>query len=441
MPEIQVTLPLGWAPRDYQKPALSALESGTKRMCLVWHRRAGKDLFCVNWIATQIFQRVGSYWHVLPTYKQGRRIVWDGITKAGRLFLDHFPDSKNPGAGRLCVRRRDDMMQLWFANGSTYQVVGADEPDALIGANPVGIVFSEWSVMNPAVWTLLRPILAENGGWAIFIFTPRGRNHAYRTLKMAEGLPDWFSQVLTVDDTKAVDAEAIEADRRSGMSEHMIQQEYFCSFDAPLIGSYYGDIMAKMLEDKQITRVPYDPTAPVITAWDLGISDAMVVWFAQRVGREIRIIDYYRSSGKGMDHYAKVLHEKPYAYSEHLAPHDVKQREIGTGKSVLDQAAQLGLRMRVVPKVPVQDGILAVRALLPRCYIDEERCAHGIEALRSYTKEVIDEEQGPNRETVYRDTPLHNWASDPADAFRTLAVGLRPQASPSFTQPSARWVV
>jgi len=436
-----VTLPLHWKPRQYQQEAWNRLEAGSKRQALVWHRRAGKDLFCVNWIATQLFQRVGAYWHVLPTYNQGRKVVWEGMTRDGRLFLDHFPDSKNPGPGQLCIRRRDDWMQLWFANGSTYQVVGADEPDRLVGANPVGIVFSEWSVMNPEVWTYLRPILAENEGWAIFIFTPRGRNHAYRTLRQAEENENWFSQVITVDDTGAVSKAAIDEDRKSGMPENLVQQEYYCSFDAPLVGSYYGDLMAKAFEEKRIGRVPHEPISPVITGWDLGVRDETSIWFAQQIGRETRIIDYYHHSGVGIEHYAKILSEKPYVYQEHLVPHDAEQRELGTGKSALEIARSLGLRMRVVPRLSLQDGIQAVRVLIPKCWFDEEKTGVGIEALRQYTKEQVEMEAGPEGDPLYRDKPLHNWASHPADAFRTLAVGMRAVRTSAFRQPESRWIV
>jgi hypothetical protein len=367
--------------------------------------------------------------------------VWEGLTRDGRAFLDHFPDAKYPSPDKVCTRRRDDEMRLWFANGSTYQVIGADEPDRLVGANPVGIVFSEWSVMNPAVWTYLRPILAENGGWAIFIFTPRGRNHAYRTLHQAEKNPSWFSQVLTVDDTKAVPLEAIEEDRISGMPEHLIQQEYRCSFDAPLVGSYYGDLMSAALAEGRITKVPWEPMAPVTTGWDLGIRDSTVIWFAQHVGREVRLIDYYHHTGVGVEHYAKILAERPYTYVDHLVPHDATHSEVGSGKSLLEIARGLGLRLRVVPKLGVQEGIGAVRVLLPRCYFDEEKTEHGVEALRQYTKEQVEEEQGPQGETLYRDKPAHNWASHPADAFRSLAVGLRPPRGGPMRQPDSRWIV
>ncbi len=422
---MEVTLPYHWRPRDYQKAAWEALEGGTKRACLVWHRRAGKDLFSINWVASQVFERVGLYWHILPTYNQGRKVVWEGRTRDGRSFLDHFPDGNNPGPGNYVTRKRDDTMSMWFANGSVYQVIGADDPDRLVGANPVGIIFSEWSVMPPRVWEYLRPILAENGGWVIFIYTPRGRNHGYRTFKMAQETKGWFAEKLGVEDTSAVTMEAVEDERAAGMPEELVQQEFYCSFDAPLVGAYWGDLMSKMMEDERIAKIPWEPERPVTTAWDLGMADYTAIWFHQLVGHEHRLIDYYQSSGVGLDHYAKILAEKPYTYKEHLVPHDATVRELGTGKSRLEVARKLGLNMRVVPKLPIADGINAVRLLLPKMWMDEEKCQTGLEGLRQYTKERVLDEAGAHGEAVFRDKPLHNWASHPADALRTLAVGLR----------------
>ena len=418
---MNITVPLDWEPRPYQMPLWTALEQGCRRAAVVWHRRAGKDLFSLNFLATQLFQRVGIYWHVLPTYRQGRQVIWEGKTYDGRPFLSYFPEE-------TITRKRDDEMTLWFANGSRYQVIGADEPDRLVGANPIGIIFSEWSLMSPRVWELTWPILAENDGFAIFIYTPRGRNHGFRTLESAKRTPSWFHQTLTVDDTKAVDEAVIEEARVSGMPKEMIAQEFWCSFDAPLAGSYFGDQMEDALKAGRISNVPWEPTSAVTTAWDLGVGDATAIWFVQQVGKEVRVIDYYQSSGVGLDHYAKVLSEKPYAYSDPLAPHDMAVRELGSGgKSRTEMARSLGLRMRVNRRLSVEDGINAVRALLPRCWFDQKKCEKGIQAMREYTKQRLAGEQGPDGEAIYRDKPKHDWTSHPADAFRTLAIGLRPE--------------
>lgn len=428
--ETTLEIPIRWKPREYQMKAWQALQhDGFRRAALFWHRRAGKDLFGLNFIATKLMQRIGTYWHVLPTYRQGRNIVWNGYTRDGRPFLDHLPM-------QLHTRIREDEMSIWFRNpysgdqrGSLYQVIGADDPDRMVGANPVGVIFSEWALMKPGVWDYIRPILAENDGWAIFITTPRGKNHAWAMLESAKKDPEhWFWQVLTVDDTHAVPMEAIEADRRSGMPEEIVRQEYWCDFEAPLVGSYYADQMAYLMAEGRITKVPWEPDLPVTTAWDMGVNDASAVWFAQEHGREIRLIDFYYSSGVGLDHYAKILREKPYSYSRHLFPWDVRVREMTTGRSRVESLLRLGIRPTVTPQLGVPDGINAVRALLPRCWFDEEKVDVGIRALKEYTKETTGERDAYGR-PMFRDKPLHNWASNPADAFRTLAIGWRDRST------------
>lgn len=431
----EIDLPYQWRPREYQEPAWAALESGVKRLCLVWHRRAGKDLFAINWIAPAAFRRVGLYWHMLPTYSQGRKVVWEGSTRDGRAFLDHFPGYDDPGPDRVVVRKRDEQMALTLHNGSRYQVVGADDPDRLVGSNPIGVVFSEWSVMNPDIWGFIQPILAENGGWAVFIFTPRGRNHGWRTYDRSLTNPKWFTQKLAVSDTYKIDEqgarvhaiseEAIQEARDEGMSDAMVQQEFYVSFDAALEGSYYGDLMAKMLNEGRIMKVPHDPNYPVTTAWDLGMADAMSIWFIQCIGGQHRAIDYYWGSGVGIEHYVKFLKEKPYVYNDHIVPHDAKVRELGAGVERIESARLLGLVLRVLPKYGIKDGIDAVRRILPNCVMDKVKCESGIEGMRQYKKKKVSDQQGPEGQAVYADAPLHSWASNPADAFRQYAMGKR----------------
>jgi len=416
--ETSIVVPHKWLPRDYQKPAWHALEAGAKRLDLVWHRRAGKDLFGINWCATQSMVRPGVYWHMLPTYKQGRKIVWEGKTRDGRAFLDHFPE-------QLVTRKRDDEMSLWLEGGSLYQVVGADDADRLVGANPFGIIFSEWSLMDPRVWTLTRPILAENGGWAIFIYTPRGYNHAHKQREKAKGLKWWFTEKLGVDQTKAVPILAIDQAREEGMAEEMIQQEFYCSFEAPLVGSYYGKELAEALKGERIGSIPHEPKLPVDTFWDLGHRDKTCIWFHQHVGHEHRLIDFEYGSGAGLDHYVKILKEKPYVYGTHYGPHDASVHELGTGVSRIETLAGLGIQMEVGRKLPIDDGINATRLFLRKCWIDEKKCDYGLQGIRQYSKKDSGE-RDMNGQIIYQDRPNHNWASDPADALRTGAVGWRP---------------
>jgi len=416
----EITLPYNWRPRPYQLPACQALDNGVKRIISIWHRRAGKDLTAINMCAKKSFERVGLYLHLLPYYKQGRKIVWNGMDKTGKPFLSAFPEE-------IIASKNDQEMQLKLTNGSIYQVAGTDNIDSLVGINPVGLILSEYSIQDPHAWDLLRPILAENEGWAWFIYTPRGRNHGYVLLEKAKKNPRWFEQVLTVNDTNAIPMSAIEEDREMGMSEELIQQEYFCSFDAPLTGAYYAKQMAKALEDKRIGHFPYDPLLPVDTFWDLGVGDSTAIWFLQHVktstGGEYRIIDYYENSGEGLLHYIKHLKDKEYIYEEHWGPHDLKVREFGSeARTRWEIALSHGLRFNIVPRYSVEDGIEAVRNILPRCYFNTSSKGDmemGLEALRQYQKEWDD-----NR-NCFKSKPLHDWTSHAADSFRYLAVSVR----------------
>ncbi len=222
----EITIPHNFTPRPYQLPFLQAMERGVKRAALIWHRRCGKGKTLINFTAARMCERVGAYYHCFPEYNQGRKILWDGRDKDGFKFTDHFPREI------LAKPKNNTELKIEIRNGSIWQIIGADNYDSLVGPNPVGIVFDEWAVSDkyPHAWDYFRPILAENGGWAVFIYTPRGRNHGFDLYQNALGNPDWFCQLLTVRDTGAVTLEAIETERRAGMSDDMIQQEFYCSF-------------------------------------------------------------------------------------------------------------------------------------------------------------------------------------------------------------------
>lgn len=422
---VEITLPHEWRPRDYQKPLWRALLKGTKRAVAVWHRRAGKDSLGIHWTSIAAMERVGTYWHMLPTLRQGRLVIWDGITREGRRVMDAWPGYDRAGKpGSLVSKIRNDEMKLELANGSIWQVVGSDNYNSLMGANPVGVVFSEFSLADPAAWDFIRPILAENGGWALFLYTPRGPNHGQQLYDRATQAETWFAQKLTVDETGAISPEAIAEERQAGMSDEMIRQEFYCSFDAPLVGAYYGEQMTEAQDEGRICGVPHDPSTLVETWWDLGIGDATAIWFIQRVGREIHAVDYYEASGEALSHYAHVLGEKAkpkanggrgFEYGAHLLPHDAQARELGTGKTRVEVLENLGIKPEVQPIQRIEDGIEAVRNLLPMVWFDAERCKRGIDALRNYRKDYDETRE------VFRLRPIHDWASHGADAFRTGA--------------------
>jgi hypothetical protein len=382
----------------------------------IWHRRAGKDKSLINLLTKKAAERVGNYFYLFPTYSQGRKILWEGIDKEGFKFLDHIPKE-------LIANQNNQEMKIELVNGSTIRVVGTDNINSIVGTNPVGCVFSEYSLQDPRAWSFLRPILAENGGWAVFNYTPRGANHGKQLYELAKNDPEhWFVQRLTVDETQAIPVEVLERERAEMLqqtgSDALYMQEYYVSFDAPVEGAYYGAHMMRAEEEGRITRVPHDEAVLVNTYWDLGIDDSMTIWFVQMIGRELRIIDYYEASGEGLPMYAKVLKDKPYNYGEHWFPHDGEVRELGSGKSRREIAESLGIKPVRITKRPDQkeDGIEAVRSILSRCYFDEKKCEQGLNALRSYTK-VFDD-----KNMVYRPIPLHNWASHGADGFQTFAL-------------------
>lgn len=421
----EILLPNNWNPRDYQLPAWTALESGIKRALLLWHRRSGKDDLCLHWAATQAMQRVGNYWHMLPQYAQARKSVWEAVNpKTGKRRIDEaFPDA-------ICATKRSQDMFIRFKNGSTWQLVGSDTYNALVGSPPVGVTASEWALADPAAWAYLRPILLENGGWAVFITTVRGKNHVWRMYEGAKSDPDWFVQILTARETgvlsdQALDKERLEYQREYGPEDGdaLFAQEWMCDWQAAIVGSYYGRMMRDLETSGQITSVPYDPQALVHTAWDLGLNDQTAIWFFQVIGREIHVIDYLENSGQPLAWYAGEVHRRGYAYGEHILPHDAEAKELQTNRSRTETLRGLNLNCRVLKasgaeRILVADGINAVRSVLPRCWFDAKKCERGIEALKAYRREWDEKKKS------FHDSPVHDWASDPADAFRYLALGI-----------------
>jgi len=347
---------------------------------------------------------------MFPTYAQAKKVLWDGRDREGFPFMAHIPREIVKTSNETELRKE-------LVNGSAIQLIGTDNIDSVLGTNPIGCVFSEYAMQDPRAWDYMRPILRENGGWAIFDYTPRGKNHGYALYQMARSNPEWFAEVLTVDDTRALSPGDIDKERKEGMSEELIQQEYYCSFEGVQFGAYYGKQLQQAEQDKRIGNVPYETELGVETWWDLGIGDSTSIWFTQSVGREVRIIDYYEASGEGFPHYAKVLQGKPYVYSQHHAPHDIEVRELGSGRSRREVAQSLGITFQVVPNISIEDGIEAARAILSRCWFDKNKCERGLNALASYHKDWDD------RLKTWRSQPQHDWASHAADAFRYLAVG------------------
>lgn len=413
----EITLPHNFKPRDYQLPLLEAMDRGYKRAVQVWHRRAGKEKTdFAGIICKKMMQRVGSYYYVFPKLTQGRKILWDGMDKSGFKFLDHFPKALLKGSPNQTE------MKFTAINGSVFQVVGSDHFDSVMGTNPVGMVFSEYSLQDPMCWSYFRPILAENGGWAIFNFTPRGENHAHQIYNLAKKDPKrWYSQLLTVDDTHAVAPEVLEQERdeiiQLNGNDALYWQEYYCSFSVAISGAYYAAQIDRAYKGGRIGNVPHDPRVTVDTWWDLGINDRMSIWFTQTVGQERRVIDYYENMDTGMPHYIAKLQEKNYIYGKHTAPHDISQRELMNGQTRIKTADALGIKFEIAPRTPVVDGIDSVRGIFDFCWFDGDKCREGLNALKNYRK------QFDEKRKTYLNKPYHDWASNGADAFRTMAVG------------------
>lgn len=419
-----ITLPNDWEPMPHQVPLYAALDNGIKRADLCWHRRSGKDSCCVNYTAKSMWERVGNYWHLLPTQKQARKAIWNGIDREGRRIIDQaFPKA-------LRTRSDGTEMLIEMKSGSTWQLCGSDNYDSLVGSNPVGVVFSEWALCDPKAWDYVRPILTENGGWAIFIYTARGKNHAYRMHQMAQKNESWFSSTLTVDDTARhdgspiIDEEAIQAERDEGVGEEVIQQEYYCDFDIAMPGAYYAAALAKCRKEKRIGVVVPDPHLPIKIFVDIGgtgaKSDAFTMWACQFVGQQILVHNYYEAVGQPIKTHLKWLRSEGYDADEAeiYLPHDGDTNDKVYDVSYASELKKAGYRVTVVPnqgKGAAKTRVEKARKEFDRVWFNEETCQAGIEALGSY-HEKWDEKRNIGL------GPEHDWSSHAADAFGMMAV-------------------
>lgn len=390
----------------------------------VAHRRAGKTVANIN----ELVKGAAScpldnprFAYIAPYLNQAKDIAWTYL-KEYTAFI--------PG-----VKRNEGELYVEFptAKGvARIRIYGADNPDRLRGIYLDGVVLDEYGDMDPSIWVnVLRPALADRKGWAAFIGTPKGKNGFHRVWMAAANDPDWTRLQLKASESGLLDPAELEAAAKE-MDADTYEQEFECSFEAAVKGAYYGDLLADADKTKRIRPVPYDPTIPVYTAWDLGMADSTAIWFAQIINREFWFIDYLKGEGVGLDWYAKQLGERPYSYGGHILPHDVRVRELGTGKSRLEVLETLGIRATIAPQLTVADGIMAVRGILPRCWFDEDKCSDGVEALRMYRRERDDKRK------EFRLNPVHDWTSHPADAFRMFAVAYEQFQSSGWGAPIGR---
>lgn len=396
-----------YRPRPLQRVLHAALDAHRFAVA-VCHRRFGKTVLAVNQLQKRALlcdKPRPRFAYIAPTYRQGKAVAWD--------YMKHFA-APIPGH-----QVNESELRIDYPNGGQVRIYGADNPDSLRGIYLDGVVLDEYGLMDPIAWEeVIRPLLTDRQGWAFFVGTPNGKNQFWKIAQEAQTTPGWFYAVYRASQTGLLPAAELQS-ARATMTQDQYLQEFECSFEASVRGAVYAREMQQAREDGRLTLVPYDPALPVDTNWDLGYRDATAIWFSQSAyAGAVRLIDYYEGTQHALDHYAQVLKSKPYLYGEHWFPHDVEQTELGTGHSLLETARELfrGQIVRVAPRLPVEDGVHAVRMLLPKCYFDAKQCERGIETLTNYRWDLN------SKIKEFTHLPVHDQWSHGADAFRTLAV-------------------
>ncbi len=416
-------------------PVWSYMENGGTRCVVVAHRRWGKDDVALHFTSCAAHQRIGNYWHMLPKYEHARIAIWDAINPhTGKLRVDEaFPEA---------IRKKSNQqeMKIDFRCGSTWQLVGSDNYNKFVGAPPIGIVFSEWALADPKAWAFIRPIIEENGGWVMFVFSSRGNNHGKAIYEFAKSQPGWFAEFVTADTSPVFSAPQLKRIQQEMIAElgdpgtglALFNQEYNCSFEGAVPGAYFARQMTAAQSEGRITEVPWQPGVEVDTFWDLGVDDSMTIWFLQHIGQQYRFLDYYENSLFGLEHYAKVLKEKPYVYGNHYMPHDAAVREMSSGeiaRTRQEVAEALGIKpVLVVERAKNMDVIVnvhipAIRNILPACWFDSKNCERGIAALGGYRAEYDDKKK------KLGNRPVHDQWSHGADGFRTFVTGYHKEES------------
>jgi len=425
---------LGYAPRAPQLALHHAME-GHRWVVAVCHRRMGKTVAAVNHLimkALECQKERPRFAYIAPTLKQAKLVAWD--------YLKHYTD---PVPER---EQRESELMVNLPGGRRVTLFGADNPDAIRGAYFDGVVLDEYGLQPPNLFPeVVRPLLSDRQGWATFLGTPNGRNEFYRVWQRAQQdeTGQWAGVMFKASQTGIITAEEL-VDARAAMTEEQYLQEYECSFEAAVRGSIYGSELDLARQEGRITLVPVDPILPVHTTWDLGMGDATSIWFSQHTKTgEVRLVDYYEASGEGLPHYVSVLQQKGYAYGEHYAPHDIQVRELSSGRSRWEVAQGLGITFKIVPRIArrtgneLEEGIHAARMLLPKCWFDTKKVATGLDALQHYRRDFN------ARLGEFKATPIHDWSSHAADAFRYLAIWAsapKQEREPVYTRPLPKGV-
>lgn len=414
-----IQIPHNFSPRDYQKPLWNCLNNWYKRAIAKWHRRAGKDKTLFNLMVKEAIKEKGVYWYLFPTYAQAKKVIWDWIDKTWFKFLDHIPKE-------LIKAQNKTDLSIELINWSLIQLIWTDKFDSIRWVTLKGCIFSEYAFQNPIVWDVIRPILAESGWWAIFNSTPNWKNHFYDLFMLASENENWFTESLTVENTWAVDLSVIEEDRKSWMTEEMIQQEYYCSFDVWAIGSYYIDQINEARNSWRITEIPLNKYEKVDIFIDIWVNDSFTLWFKQNDWLFFNFINYYENNGKQLDYYfnyiTDFLEEKSLTLWKIYIPHDWNNKAhsfLVSWETILDKFKKCfwieKIKLIERPK-SVMDGIDSVRGIFLKCRFDKENCKQWISCLENYRKKYDETKK------VFLKEPLHDWASHWADAFRYFAI-------------------
>lgn len=383
---------------------------------LVWHRRAGKTVACINDLIDKAIQCpliMPRYGYIAPLYKQAKDIAWKYLKFYAAPLIDKIMESE---------------LSVTLKNGAEIRLYGADNPDALRGVYFDGVIIDEYGQVSPRLFgEIIAPTLADRKGWCVFIGTPAGPNHFYDLWKDAANDSKWFTKMLKSSASGILDAEELEMlAHLPGSDEDTFNQEFECDFHAAIRGAYYGKLINKLEAKGGIFGdYAYDPNRAVLTAWDIGYSDDTSIWFFQHDGKTIRIIDFFTVSGYSVDDVLEELCSRPYAYGDAFLPHDAKNKSFQTGKSTRELLIAGGMKTRLVPNLSVQDGIQAVRKTLPTMQFNTScpSVTVGINALRVYQREWDDKKR------MFKEAPLHDWSSNPADAMRMLALAMNPSAA------------
>tara|TARA_B100000989_G_scaffold95877_1_gene69769 strand:- start:5506 stop:6690 length:1185 start_codon:yes stop_codon:yes gene_type:complete len=368
----------------------------------------GKTVMAINHLlraAVLCPKKAPRYAYLAPTYRQAKAVAWD--------YLKQF------AGGIPGIKFHETELRCDLPNGGRISLLGAENPDSLRGIYLDGCFMDEVADMPEKVFPeVIRPALSDREGFCYFVGTPKGQNAFFEMYEQATNNNDWYTAVHKASETAILNATELRS-AKEAMTNDQYAQEYECSWVANVPGAIFGKELEAAMEEGRISRVPHDPTVKVDTFWDLGVGDSTAIWFIQSVGRAVHFIDCYENRGEGLPHYVSVLSKKNYLYGDHFAPHDIEVRELGSGKSRREIAWDLGLNFRVVPKLPLEDGLHAAQMLIPRCWFDAEKCKQGLVALRQYHRGYNE------RARSFRTTPVHDWSSHFADALRYTAVGIK----------------